>query len=185
VQVRPVEILVIWPTLTDCVVPADQLDVAAVLPARAVDVAALVVVFAALRVLLHGVDVRFRSEPVWIILCSRRRRSGKLEALKRAMIHITLPREQVMGAMKRDLLCIRAGLDAIGIAIGRRVPVGKTGSSRSSAWMAVFSSKQKTAACCEESIYRPMMSAAFSSNAGSLLAYSNRWGFSLVFVQMR
>src|ERR1700719_276 len=47
---------------------------------------------------------------------------------------------------------------------------GKTGSSRSSAWIALFSSTQNTAALSGGFRYKPMMSAAFSSNSGSSLA---------------
>jgi hypothetical protein len=44
---------------------------------------------------------------------------------------------------------------------------GKAGSSRSSAWIALFSSTQNTAALSGGLSYKPMMSAAFSSNSGS------------------
>ena len=47
---------------------------------------------------------------------------------------------------------------------------GKTGSSRSRAWMALFSSTQKTAALTGGFRYKPMMSAALVSKSGSLLA---------------
>jgi hypothetical protein len=56
---------------------------------------------------------------------------------------------------------------------------GSTGSSRSSAWIAVFSSTQNTAACWGGSKYRPMTSAALASKSGSSLARyrSKRCGF--------
>jgi hypothetical protein len=47
---------------------------------------------------------------------------------------------------------------------------GNTGSKRSNAWIAVFSSTQNTAACCGGFMYSPMISAAFCSKSGSLLA---------------
>src|SRR6516162_2615001 len=53
---------------------------------------------------------------------------------------------------------------------------GKTGSSRSSAWIALFSSTQNTAALTGGLRYKPMMSAAFSSNSGSSLALSRSAG---------
>jgi len=55
---------------------------------------------------------------------------------------------------------------------------GKTGSSRSSAWIAVFSSMQNTTACCGGSRYKPITSAAFVSNSGSVdrMYRSSRWG---------
>jgi hypothetical protein len=46
---------------------------------------------------------------------------------------------------------------------------GNTGSNLSNAWMALFSSTQNTAALTGGLRYRPMISAAFSSNSGSLL----------------
>ena len=45
---------------------------------------------------------------------------------------------------------------------------GSTGSRRSRAWIAVFSSTQNTAACSGGLRYRPMMSAALDSKSGSL-----------------
>src|SRR5437868_1047266 len=53
--------------------------------------------------------------------------------------------------------------------------------------MADFSSTQKTAACCGGFTYSAMMSAAFSSNCGSLLAMyrSSRWGLSLACASTR
>src|ERR1700690_602937 len=56
---------------------------------------------------------------------------------------------------------------------------GNTGSLRSSALIAVFSSTQKTAACAGGFRYSPMMSAAFCSKSGSSVAIyrSSRCGF--------
>jgi hypothetical protein len=47
---------------------------------------------------------------------------------------------------------------------------GRTGSLRSSAWIAVFSSTQNTAACAGGLTYSPMMSAALRSKSGSFEA---------------
>ena len=47
---------------------------------------------------------------------------------------------------------------------------GRTGSLRSSAWMAVFSSTLNTAACCGGFRYSPITSAALTSKSGSLEA---------------
>src|SRR6516225_4482074 len=47
---------------------------------------------------------------------------------------------------------------------------GNTGSLRSSAWIAVFSSTQNTAACAGGFTYSPMMSAALRSKSGSFEA---------------
>ncbi len=54
-----------------------------------------------------------------------------------------------------------------GLGVGES---GNTGSLRSSAWIVVFSSTEKTAACAGGLRYNPMMSAAFCSNSGSLVA---------------
>jgi len=55
------------------------------------------------------------------------------------------------------------------VVFGRPGDNGRTGSSRSNAWIAVFSSTLNTAACCGGSKYSPMISAALLSNSGSLL----------------
>src|ERR1700730_11079822 len=56
------------------------------------------------------------------------------------------------------------------VSFGATRRSGRTGSRRSSAWMALFSSTQNTAALSGGLRYKPMTSAAFSSNSGSVLA---------------
>src|ERR1700740_3246272 len=56
------------------------------------------------------------------------------------------------------------------VALGTSGERGSTGSRRSSAWMAVFSSTQNTAACRGGLRYKPMISAVLDSKSGSLLA---------------
>ena len=56
------------------------------------------------------------------------------------------------------------------MTLGASRDSGRTGSSRSRAWIAVFSSMQKTAACCGGFRYRARISAALLSNSGSWLA---------------
>jgi hypothetical protein len=54
-------------------------------------------------------------------------------------------------------------------AVERKRSVAVVLKERSSAWMALFSSTQNTAACIGGLRYKPMMSAALSSNSGSSL----------------
>jgi hypothetical protein len=64
---------------------------------------------------------------------------------------------------------------------------GRTGSLRSSDWIAVFSSTQNTAACAGGFTYSPIMSAALRSKSGSFEAMqrSSRCGFNPCFAHTR